>query len=1094
MADFQQQPGEPDPASSPTSSSAGDVGGRASSLPPSHLSANLADLADLFDEVLAIDPSDRDAFLASLAKTRPETEAELRELLAELPDAESREAVERAERGEQDPFAGEPVVGETIGGCVLESVIGRGGVGTVYAAQQLQPARSVAVKVLRAGGKRQSQQRRFRTEAFALGRLVHPVLARIYSSGTAHRDGLELPYIVMERIDGSRDFVDWARGAGVTRRDIALRMADICDGMQHGHSRGVIHRDLKPSNILVDGAGQPHVIDFGIARLVSDELDRNDTVAGALIGTPAYMAPEQFELAPEEVDIRIDIHALGVILYEVLAGRRPYEIPRHLYFDAAGIMRATEAPAPRLVDSTVPRDLSAIAMKAMAKDRDLRYATMSEFAADLRAFADGRSVRARAESGPERLLRTMRRHRAWTVAIAVSAAALVTAITVSIVALREAQHRLAHASIQLATSAAERGDVPGAREVELDGGSARIESPTVVAMIKRLADDSVRPVLNAGPGHMMAGAISLDGTRYAAFGDGGNAVIDLRTGEASIHPNGVAGTYYAVGFSYDGTRVFGSDEPGNLLEVLPNGEVRSIGAIGMSLRGIAAAADGDRLLLLASGQAGVLRLSTGKAEFTSLASSVSLGGIAWNGVGRAYGVLGDRTVAALEVPESGPPARVASFHLDTNLARSVALSPDKMRVAVGTNSGEVLIANAETGAIERRMSVRHDVWSVAFSRDGRVIHAGERAGRVHSFRVETGELLAVRSILSEDPVWALGEAFDGTIVASIGGKVAYFGSGYQWSERPQPFPSRRPRAMQLVDSHTIRAVGVEGVVQQLDLARGIWAEVEHGRLGNVAAAAFTSDGKTVASWGGTTIAITELATGARVECGAYEPVNGKTFRLAWNSDGTRLAAVGLQSVHVFARDGTPVASAPVNTREHANLEWYAPDRFAILSGVAERFDCVIANGKLETKQMGITSCTNIRFSGRRWIVPLLNGNVLISQESPVRSTDALTGVTASKNLSHADVDYQFLLRKHRDYALGGAVSPDGELVATYGADGTVRLWLLATGEPITTFTVHSQQVAFLDWLPDGSGIVSMGNLGEVRLLDTIPRAQRMMTR
>jgi len=1087
MSDFEQQPREPDLVSS----AGGDGGGDGSSSASPQLSASLADLADLFDELLAIEPADREAFLASLARTRPETAAELRELLAELPDAESREAAERAERGEQDPFEGEPVVGETIGGCVLESVIGRGGVGTVYAAQQIQPARSVAVKVLRAGSKRLSQQRRFRTEAYALGRLVHPVLARIYSSGTAHRDGLELPYIVMERIDDSRDFVDWSRSAGVTRCDIALRMAEICDGMQHGHSRGVIHRDLKPSNILVDGAGQPHVIDFGIARLVSDELDRNDTVAGALIGTPAYMAPEQFELAPEDVDIRIDIHALGVILYEAIAGRRPYEIPRHLYFDAAGIMRATEAPAPRLVDSTVHRDLSAIVMKAMAKDRDRRYATMSEFAADLRAFADGRSVRARAESGPERVLRTMRRHRAWTVAITVSVVALVTAAAVSFVALREARHRLAHAQLDLAATAAERGDVPGARESS--AAASAVESPLALAMINRLADDTVRPAVVGAIGHLMAGAISRDGTRYAAFGDC-NVVVDLRTGAANVHRNGKAATFYAVGFSYDGTRVFGSDEEGSLIEVLGDGTQRKIASLGMSLRGIAAAADGDRILLLASGQVGVVRLSTGQAEFASVASEISLGGLAWNGVGRAYGVLGDRTVAAFEVPESGPPARVAGFHVDTVTGRSVAVSPDNTRIAVGTNPGEVLIADAATGAIQRRLMVRHDVWSVAFSRDGRVVHAGERAGRVHSFDIETGELLAVRSAMSEEPVWSLAESFDGTVVATIGGNVHFFGAGYQWSERPQPLGSQRPRAMRVIDGHTVRAVSAEGVVRELDLARGTWDEVANGRIGSVAAAAFTSDGKTVASWGGTTIAITKLETGARVEIGAHEPVSGKTFRLAWNGDDTLLAAVGLQSVQVFSRDGTAIASAPINTREHANLEWYALDRLMVLSGVAEKYDCQVVDRSIVTAQSGIPSCTNLCFSGRRWIVPQINGCVLVSRECPVRSTPVLTAKSAVEALSSYDGDYPLHLRKHRDFALVGAISPDGTTIATSGADGTIRLWMVETGEALTVFKVHDQQVALLEWLPDGSGIVSIGNLGEVRLLDSIPRAERMTTR
>ncbi|MEY2715407.1 MAG: hypothetical protein RIT24_1750, partial [Planctomycetota bacterium] len=225
-------------------------------------------LADLLDEALALDTEARELFLRGLEGRDAARASEVRELIAHLPDPESREVADRAERGEADPFVGEPAVGESIGGCVIEEVIGRGGIGTVLGARQLDPPRAVAVKVLRLAHARASHLRRFRTEAYALGRLLHPALARIYASGTERRGQFDLPYIVMERIDGAVTFVDWARAPGRTRAEIAIGMAQICDGMQHGHSRGVIHRDLKPTNILVGADGRPHVIDFGIARLV----------------------------------------------------------------------------------------------------------------------------------------------------------------------------------------------------------------------------------------------------------------------------------------------------------------------------------------------------------------------------------------------------------------------------------------------------------------------------------------------------------------------------------------------------------------------------------------------------------------------------------------------------------------------------------------------------------------------------------------------------------------------------------------------------------------------------------------------------------
>ena len=139
-----------------------------------------------------------------------------------------------------------------------------------------------------------------------------------------------------------------ARDRGFDRRlrDRLELFAQVCHAVQHAHQKGIIHRDIKPSNILVNSDGRIKLSDFGIARIESSNL----TQVGDVLGTPHYMAPEQFELLPTEIDTRIDIHALGVILYESLAGRRPYDIPRHLYFDAAHIIRSVDPAAPHLVE------------------------------------------------------------------------------------------------------------------------------------------------------------------------------------------------------------------------------------------------------------------------------------------------------------------------------------------------------------------------------------------------------------------------------------------------------------------------------------------------------------------------------------------------------------------------------------------------------------------------------------------------------------------------------------------------------------------------------------------------------------------------
>ena len=1077
-------------------------------------------LADLLDEAIALDTEAREIFLQGLEARDPVRARELRELIAVLPDPEPREAAERVERGEGDPFAGEPVVGERIGGCTLESILGRGGIGTVFAATQDQPRRPVAVKVLRMANARSSHLRRFRTEALALGRLVHPTLARIYASGTTTREGAELPYIVMERIEGARSVVEWSRAPRRSVREIALCLAEACDGMQHGHNRGVIHRDLKPSNVLVGSDGRPHIIDFGIARLVgADASDPAETVAGALIGTPAYMAPEQFELAPGEIDSRVDIHAMGVMLYESIVGRRPYEIPRHLYFDAAAILRATHPAAPHLADSTIPRDLSAVVMKAMARDRDRRYSSMAELADDLRAFADGRSVRARVESGPERLLRSMRRNPAWTTAVTVSFAALSTAAVVAFTALTKARADRDRARTELATIDAERGLIPieGPNPFDL----TLIRPEVVGGMIRRNIDSTARPPIEVVQGNMMAGAISPDGTRWVAGSDGyGFALVDIASGAAAVgHTSGHAGMY-AAGTSFDGRRAFVSDGIGQLIELLPEllpeGGSKLVFATGLGNRAILPAADNDLLLLVAATHVATYRLSTGAFHVRSVADGVALGGGAWHGTGPAYAALGDRSVAKFDVPADGPPVRDSAFTVDTVDARCVAIAPDGRTIAVGTNSGAVLLCDATTGAILRRLLVRHAVWSLAFARDGSRLFVGERAGRIHEFGATDGREGPIRSAMVPEPVWALGVGPDGLLIANVGHSVQQFdvgrlaagggnsdpgastpaastlgastlgastlGSpdlGTSWSLTPEPLPEA-PKAVVMRDHRTVRAVCSDGVVRDLDLGRGRWEPLPGGALGSLTVAGFTPDGRAVASLHGAVLAITELDTGARVEIGSSESQSGRTSRAAWSADGTRLAVVGADVVRVYTRAGALEAQLPIQTREYAKVTWYAPDRFVVLSGVQDVYDCALEDGLIRSTTHRCPSTVDPIHSGGRWVLPALNGRIVVS----------LPGGIAA--LGTSPDDFRFVLNRHRDHAMCAAVSPDGTLLASGGADGTVRLWSLDDGSPITVFNVHpGEQGRALLWLPDGSGIVSIGNFGEVRLLDSVPLATRL---
>jgi len=1041
-------------------------------------------LADLLDEAVALEGDDRERFLADLASREPATAREVRELIAVLPDPETRAAAEKVERGESDPFVGEPVVGDAIGGCVLDEVLGRGGIGTVFGARQLEPARSVAVKILRLAGARASHLRRFRNEALALGRLVHPTLARIYASGTERLRGSDLPYIVMERIEGAQSFTEWASAPRRSRDDIVRALATVCDGMQHGHTRGVVHRDLKPSNVLVGSDGLPHIIDFGVARLVGGDAGTAvDTLAGSLIGTPAYMAPEQFLLAPGEIDARIDIHALGVILYEALTGRRPYEIPRHLYFDAARIIRDSTPAAPHLVDSTIPLDLSAVVMTAMAKDRDKRYVSMSAFAEDLRAFLDGRAVRARPESSAQRLTRAMRRNPGWTAGIAATAVFLIASTVVSAIAWRvvgverdAARRDRDRARTELATIDAERGLIPFEGLARMD--LARIESPIVAGMIRRELDDTTMRTFASTSGHFMTGAMSPDGRRWFAASDQGFcAAVDPATGAGEIIRPDRPGPYIACGWSLDGTRRLLCDSRGTLSEVRDGGST-ALAETNRALRTILPADDGDRVLLLAWRSLGVFRFSTGAIEWTDAGLGNSLGGLAWHGHGTAYAVLGDRTVAAFEVPDSGPPRRVEEFRFEGADGRSVALSPDGKLVAVGNNYSGVLVADARTGAILQRLPQRHAIWSVLFSRDGRWLHAGDRAGRLHTYRTSDWQLDDLRIADNSEPVWSLGESADGVIVANIGHDIAFFDSRRAWSNTPPPMPVH-PKATAFLAPHGVRAIGADGGVRDLDFACGEWVDRGVGFGAAPRLAVLSPDGARGAAICGDELRILEFADGT-VRAVPIPPHPATALmRMSWSPDGKLLVRAVEGSIWVYRPDGSILAQSPLEFYESILIAWHGPDRFVAMLTGDTLAECVISAQGISIARRPSHSSINLIRTGGRWVLPLFNGGIAISRAGGAEAIGA------------AIDEAELRLERHRDHANLGVISPDGTMIATGGADGTMRLWWMPSGEPITVFGALQQQVMALYWFPDGSAIISVGRFGEVRLHDSVPRAERV---
>ncbi len=272
-----------------------------------------------------------------------------------------------------------------IDGYRIVSMLGQGGMGTVWRAIQLSTRRDVALKLLSHGIAASTKaQSRFEREVELAARLEHPNLARVYDSG---RDGGAYFY-AMELIEGLH--LDAHVGARrCSKRQTLELVRNVARAIQHAHQRGVIHRDLKPSNILVTPDGQPHVVDFGLAKtLIDDQTNRAISLDGDVAGTPAYMSPEQAAGKVEQIDTRSDVYSLGVILFQLLTGRMPHNTTGTTFQVMRRIVEQ-DAPSPRSVTRTIDRELEALLLKALARDPDKRYATAGELANDLDNYLSG---------------------------------------------------------------------------------------------------------------------------------------------------------------------------------------------------------------------------------------------------------------------------------------------------------------------------------------------------------------------------------------------------------------------------------------------------------------------------------------------------------------------------------------------------------------------------------------------------------------------------------------------------------------------------------------------------------------------------------
>lgn len=1036
---------------------------------------------EVLDQALRAPSSERARLLDRLCGDDAALREEVASLMGHLPDPENPD-------NPKAPWQEPSLEGQVIGGCRIETLLGRGGTGRVYRAMQEWPPRTVAVKVLRPELLSESARRRFRRETRALARLDHPAIARIHSAGVQRDQAVDLPFVVMELVDGGRNITQWWRDASCPLTQKLERFATVCDGVHHGHVRGLVHRDIKPSNVLVGLDGQPKVIDFGVASMTNDE-GMPVTLTRAVAGTPGYMAPEQFE-GPDAVDLRTDVHGLGLLLHECLTGKPVYAREGLSLPAAARLLQSERAP---LVGATHPEfrgDLETIVSHALAQDPAQRYQSASEMAADIRRHLQGHPILARPTPPIDRLRLLIRRNPWAAAGFGIAFVSVLLGLVASVAfGLRE---RAAAAQAEAALTQSERALWLSrlsefSRTIESrDAAGIRIANLALakddrwpVRLLRTLADESLALTGRNGIDRhhaWMGGAVSPDGKVVAAVSDAATGVWLLDAQDLSLIRNLSPGVgAWAVAFDPVRGQLLMAQDQALLVWSMPwQDPPRRIPLPFNYGTGVAPSPDGTRVALASEGNCCVVELETGAVLARTSTVSGSTTRVAWSpdGATIAIGVEPEsiRLLRAADLSEIRSirsfPRRTLAIDFDPT-GRWLAFGGDvrKMRV--------VEIANPEN---VREIALDHSVWGLRWHPDGTRIAIGDRGAGVRLVEVPSdgGALRRAGDFCGHQAeVWWVEWNRAGDRLYSFGQAETH-----AWRDRPRNGPA-------------FFELGAPGLAL--------------GRLADGSIAALTADGSVwdvPDAWNAeprrvresSGLAATAATISASGDMWAWIETSGR-ITVVQASDGSSRQMWS----ESFAEPATFMAFSP-SARKLAVTGRNPQDPLLILDTSSGAIDGRVPGlwSKRPTSVMWINEDELVAgdYSDARVVRRAPDGTwrVQRSLSGPwtgarlTRDDTALTGSFSGEIVERSlQTDSRVrIFRGLTDMGLGSAISDDDALLAAVGTDRRLHVFDRATGEQLISVLGHppGRMVHAVEFSPSASHVVTLDVGGGVAIWET----------